>query len=166
MILKDYSARVIREWYTHIGGAPSRLQNSTRYINYQKGFDFVIPRDIEKNEEAKSIYVNTMKNISENLKQLEILNIKKEDSAMLLPLGMTTSIVCKHNLRNLIDMSHQRECTRAYWEYRQLFQDLKTALKNYSTEWEYVVDNYFMPKCELYGKCTEKQSCGRYKKMN
>ena len=31
MILDGYSARVIREWYTHIGGAPTRLQSSTRY---------------------------------------------------------------------------------------------------------------------------------------
>ena len=26
MILDGYSARVIREWYTHIGGLPTRLQ--------------------------------------------------------------------------------------------------------------------------------------------
>lgn len=35
MILDGYSARVIREWYTHIGGAPTRLQASTRYIDYR-----------------------------------------------------------------------------------------------------------------------------------
>ena len=29
MIIDGYSARVIREWYTHIGGAPTRLQAST-----------------------------------------------------------------------------------------------------------------------------------------
>lgn len=28
-VLDGYSARVIREWYTHIGGAPTRLQAST-----------------------------------------------------------------------------------------------------------------------------------------
>ena len=37
MVLDDYSARVIREFYTHIGGAPTRLQASTRYIDYEKG---------------------------------------------------------------------------------------------------------------------------------
>ena len=42
MILDGYSARVIREWYTHIGGAPTRLQASTRYIDYGK-FGYVIP---------------------------------------------------------------------------------------------------------------------------
>ena len=30
MVLDGYSARVMREWYTHIGGAPTRLQASTR----------------------------------------------------------------------------------------------------------------------------------------
>ena len=35
MILDGYSARVIREWYTHIGGSPTRLQASTRYIDYE-----------------------------------------------------------------------------------------------------------------------------------
>ena len=40
MVLDEYSARVFREWYTHIGGAPTRLQASTRYIDYQKGFDY------------------------------------------------------------------------------------------------------------------------------
>ncbi len=60
------------------------------------------------------IYTKTMSDIAEGLKQLDDLGIPKEDSALLLPLGMTTKIVCKHNFRNLVDMSHQRLCTRAY----------------------------------------------------
>ena len=35
MVIDGYSARVIREWYTHIGGAPTRLQASTRYVDYE-----------------------------------------------------------------------------------------------------------------------------------
>ena len=56
MVLDGYSARVIREFYTHIGGGPTRLQASTRYINYQKGFPYVIPPKIAADEEAKAIY--------------------------------------------------------------------------------------------------------------
>ena len=42
MILDGYSARVIREFYTHIGGLPTRLQSSTRYIDYSKnGFEYI-----------------------------------------------------------------------------------------------------------------------------
>ena len=43
-VIDGYSARTIREWYTHIGGSPTRLQESTRYIDYTKGdgFDYVL----------------------------------------------------------------------------------------------------------------------------
>jgi thymidylate synthase (FAD) len=161
MILDGYSARVIREWYTHIGGAPTRLQASTRYIKYED-FKFVTPHTVEKNPEAKKIYEETMKMIADNAAKLENeLGIAREDAAMLLPLGMETKIVDKRNLRNLIEMSHQRMCTRAFWEYRELMRDLCAALKDYSEEWAYLVDNYFMPKCEVAGFCTEKKSCGR-----
>lgn len=162
MVLDGYSARVIREWYTHIGGAPTRLQASTRYIDYEHGFDFVTPKSIRENEEAASIYYKLMNNIAVALRQLDDLKIPREDSANGLPLGMTTKIVCKHNSRNLIDMSHQRMCTRAYHEYRDdLFPDVMNALREYSDEWAYLVDHYFKPKCEVAGYCVEKKSCGR-----
>ncbi len=162
MILDGYSARVIREWYTHIGGAPTRLQASTRYIDYQNGFDYVIPQTIAENPNpvVKSTYEQTMKLILSGLQSLEELGVPREDSALLLPLGMTTKIVCKHNLRNLIDMSHQRMCSRAYHEYRALFQDIRTALRAYSGEWDYLVSNYFVPKCKYVGFCKERHSCG------
>ena len=161
MILNGYSARVFREWYTHIGGSPTRLQASTRYIDYQNGFDYFTPPSIESNNVAKFKYDTMMRNISNTLKELEELGISREDSANGLPLGMMSKIVCKHNFRNLVDMSHQRECTRAYHEYRKLFKDICTALSNYSEEWKYLVENYFVPKCEVHGYCTEKKSCGR-----
>lgn len=160
--IEGYSARVMREWYTHIGGTPTRLQASTRYINYQKGFDYITPPSIANHERANTIYTNLMDDITFALQALEDLGIPKEDSANCLPLGMETVVACKHNLRNLLDMSHQRECVRAYWEYREVFQDLKDALSEYSPQWKYIVDNYFMPKCELYGRCTETHGCGRY----
>ena len=160
-VFDGYSARVIREWYTHIGGAPTRLQASTRYIKYGD-FKFVTPHTVEKNPEAKKIYEETMATIAENAAKLENeLGIAREDAAMLLPLGMETRIVDKRNLRNLVDMSHQRMCSRAFWEYRELMRDLCAALREYSKEWAYLVDNYFMPKCEVSGFCTEKKSCGR-----
>lgn len=166
MILDEYSARVIREWYTHIGGAPTRLQASTRYINYQKGFDYFTPSSIENHPGAKEVYDDMMDYIKQGLQKLEAFGIPKEDSANGLPLGMETRIVCKHNFRNLADMSHQRECTRAYHEYRKLFKELCNALREYSEEWKYLVDNYFMPKCDIYGYCTEKSSCGRKAKKD
>ncbi len=161
MIIDGYSARVIREWYTHLGGSPTRLQASTRYINYSK-FSYVTPPKIADNKEALQRYDEMMKNICETCSYLEeVCEIPREDAALLLPLGMTTKIVDKRNLRNLMDMSHQRLCSRAYWEYRAMFSDICKALSELSDEWEYLVKNWFLPKCEISGFCTEKKSCGR-----
>ena len=157
--LEGYSARVIREFYTHIGGAPTRLQESTRYINYQSGFNFIVPYTILENPRALDLYNWEMDNILYTLKELEKIGIPKEDSANLLPLGMTSDIVVRTNVRNLIDMSRQRECQRAYWEFRELFNDLKISLSNYSKQWKYIADNHFMPKCKALGYCPEKKSC-------
>lgn len=164
MTIEGYSARVIREWYTHIGGAPSRLQASTRYINYGS-FEYITPPKIANNEKAKMMYDNCMWVIQEMLQGLDDMGIPREDSALLLPLGMTTKIACKHNFRNLVDMSHQRLCTRAYWEYRQLFRDIIEALGNYSDEWKILVQ-MMKPKCEVYGYCTEEKGCGRVLKKD
>ena len=164
-IIEGYSARVIREWYTHIGGSPTRLQESTRYVDCNN-FDYVIPKSIKGKEGAEFVYRNMMDNIKKSLKILEHMKIPREDIAMGLPLGMTTKIVDKRNLRNILDMSRQRMCNRAYWEYRELFKDYCGALSNYSKEWKYLIDNYFKPKCEEYGYCEEKFSCGKHNKKD
>lgn len=159
MLLDGYSARVMREWYTHIGGAPTRLQASTRYIDYEN-FDFVTPQSIRDNEQAKERYAYVMNQIAMALFSLERWGIPREDAALLLPLGMTTRVVDKRNLRNLIDMSRQRMCNRAYLEFRDLFRDICIALTNYGEEWGRIVNTQFMPKCKALGYCPEKHGCG------
>ena len=161
IVLDGYSARVIRELYTHIAGGPTRLQASTRYIDYEHGFDYITPPKVDKDPELRITYENAMFNISENLKKLDALEVPREDSANLLPLGMETKIVLRTNLRHLIDMSHQRLCSRAYWEFRQLIIDLMKALREYSEEWAAIVDEFFKPKCEVCGFCEEKNTCHR-----
>lgn len=165
MVIEGYSARFMRELYTHIGGAPTRLQASTRYINYDN-FCAIGPKSITGNAEAEYIYSDILEHVISGYQRMEELGIPKEDIANILPLGMCSKMVERTNLRNLIDMSHQRECSRAYWEFREFMQDLKKALSEYSEEWAYLVDNYFKPKCEVCGYCTEKFSCGRVQKKD
>ena len=160
LILDGYSARVIREFYTHIGCLPTRLQSSTRYVD-AKSFKYVTPPSVFKNEKAKQVYDETMEHIREGYAKLEELGIKREDAAMVLPLGMETVIVDKRNFRNLVDMAKNRMCTRAYWEYRQLMNDICEALSSYSGEWNTLVKLCMKPKCEISGYCTESKSCGR-----
>lgn len=158
-IIEGYSARVIREWYTHIGGSPTRLQSSTRYVNYDN-FEYIIPKTVQT-EEQKTWYNNAIDTISQTLKNLEESGVKREDAAMLLPLGMATKIVDKRNVRNVISMAEQRMCSRAYWEYRELFNEYIKQLKLYSEEWATLIPMVMQPKCETLGYCPEKYSCGR-----
>ena len=162
MKISGYSAKCIREFGRHIGGMPTYLQASTRYINYEE-FGFVTPPKIKNNQKAEEIYNNAIEYVRDSIIKLNDLGIENEDSSMLLPLGMNTIVVHRTNLRNLIDMSHVRECSRAFWEFRELFKDIKIALSEYSTEWSYLINELkvFKPKCELYGYCNEKKSCGR-----
>lgn len=164
MIIDGYSAKVLREYYTHIGGSPTRLQASTRYIDYSKGdgFTYTTPHTIENNEEALTEWKSFMSGINFEIQNLiNRHNIPIEDATMLLPLAYSSKIVDKRNLRNLIDMSRQRMCNRAYWEYRDLFKDICNALREYSDEWKWIVDNLFHAKCAEVGYCTESKSCGR-----
>jgi len=161
MTIKGYSARMMRELYTHIGGMPTRLQESTRYIDYESGFNYVTPHTVKANPEALNEYNAMMNDILTHLQNLENMNIPREDTAMGLPLGMESGMVLRTNLRNLIDMSHQRMCSRAFWEFREFMDELKNELGNYSAEWYEVVNFAFKPKCEVRGYCVEKKSCGR-----
>lgn len=163
--LDGYSARVIREFYTHIGGSPTRLQESTRYID-ESFFDYVIPKTIQNDDNLLFTYTRTMGDIMSAYKTLISDGVPKEDAANLLPLGMESKVVVRTNLRNLIEMSHQRLCRRAYWEYRELMHDLMDSLSHISEEWSEIVDKYFVPKCEVndLNKCFEKKGCGRYGK--
>jgi len=163
LILDGYSARCIRELYTHIGGAPTRLQASTRYINYNN-FEYITPPYISSNPVAAELYDDTMNKIIQSYTSLENMGIPKEDIANILPLGMKTKIVWRTNLRNLVDMCHQRLCNRAYWEIRELMNDILTTLADYSKEWNDLLSELklFIPKCEYLHECPEKKSCGYY----
>lgn len=167
MEIEGYSAKVIREVYTHIGSLPTRLQESTRYVDYTN-FDCVVPPSIDSNAKARWIYSDAMENIAKAASKLEEIGIPREDASMLLPLGMKTKIVYRTNLRALIDMAAQRKCNRAFWEYRQLFKDIEDALAFYSDEWEYLVkeEKIFKTKCDILGYCPEKRGCGRKPKKD
>lgn len=161
--IKGYSAKVIREWYTHIGGGPTRLQESTRYIEY-KDFDYITPPTIQSNPDAAILYNKVMATIQDAVETLEkIYGIPKEDASMLLPFGMTTGIVDKRNARNLMDMSRNRQCNRAFWEFRDgLFADYIYELSHYAPQWDQFLTLIIFPKCVELGYCPEAKGCGMY----
>lgn len=154
MIIDGYSARVIRELYTHIIGT-SRLQASTRYIDYSSKFKYYTPTALEK--EIK--YHKIMFDIQKAYQELIDLGYKKEDVGNILPLGLNTKIVLKINMRALLHMGEVRLCSRAYEEFQQLMNDIKRELGKIDNEWQEVAD-MIQPKCKI---CTEKEKCERSK---
>ena len=163
MVLSGWSAKCIREFYTHIGGAPTRLQESTRYVDYSRKFENVVPPSVQKSEEATKIWNGYMSNVGETISKLKECGVPTEDATNVLPLAYGTKVVVRTNLRNLVDMCHQRLCTRAYWEFRKLMKEILWQLENYSDEWEDIIYNIkvFKPKCEVIGYCPERKGCGR-----
>lgn len=163
--ISEYSARVIRELYTHIVGT-SRLQESTRYVDCSD-LGYYIPPSIKVNSTAKELYEECIANIMKTYSELLDLGVKKEDVANLLPLGSHTKVILKINLRALINLSHLRLCNRAYIEFRQLILELIKVLTPISNEWELLCKQIFVPKCINMGYCDERYSCGlRPKKEN
>lgn len=164
LLIDGYSARVMREIYTHIGGAPTRLQESTRYVD-GSNFDYIVPPQIAKNEEALKAYQDHMQRTRDLITQLTSVGIDlpREDVANLLPLGMESKMILRTNLRQFVDMSHQRLCSRAYWEFRDFMHESIKKLEKYSDEWYTLSreEEVFVPKCEILGYCPEKDGCGR-----
>lgn len=164
MCISGVSARVAREWYTHIGGMPTRLQESTRYVDCSK-FEYMTPDFKNANYDAAlTEYVDAMESAREHYEKLLSIGVSREDAANVLPLGMNTKIVVKHNLRNLVDMMHTRLCNRTYYEFRNILYSIIWELSNKNEEWKWIVDNLFVPKCKVLGKCPEKHGCGKFKK--
>jgi len=155
--ISEYSARVMRELYTHIQGT-SRLQRSTRYVN-EDGFGYYTPPSIiEHGDEAVKRYQSMMVAINTTYNVLVEMGIPKEDVANLLPLGGHSKMVLKINVRALIHLAETRLCKRAYIEFRELMSELLPLISELDSDWEFIINNYCKKKCEK-GKCTEKIKC-------
>lgn len=160
--ISGVSARMAREMYTHIGGSPTRVQASTRYITYND-FDYIIPNSL--NEEQKQVYIDTMKSIQEGYWRLKELNCENDITGYVLPLCMTTEFIWKGNLRCLENMFHQRLCKRALQEYQDFMKQLKNQISELDDEWKWISDNLFIPKCIKDGDvCKESRGCGMFSK--
>ena len=162
VIVEGFSAKMMREAMRHIVGT-SVLQASTRYIDYEKGFDVIIPPAIANNNDAMEVWCKAMNDIKMAMGALKALEIPKEDYTNLLPLAYQSKMIWKVNLRTLVNFMNMRLCSRAYWEIRELSNMLKKALMEYSPEWEIICKELFVPKCDAVGYCTEAKCCGRHK---
>lgn len=162
VIVEGFSAKMMREAMRHIVGT-SVLQASTRYIDYEKGFDVITPPAIANNNDAMEVWCKAMNDIKMAMGALKALGVPKEDYTNLLPLAYQSKMIWKVNLRTLVNFMNMRLCSRAYWEIREFSNMLKKTLMEYSPEWEIICKELFVPKCDAVGYCTEAKCCGKHK---
>ena len=134
-------------------------QQSQRYVSGAPSI--VTPNAIMSSDEARKIYTETMATITTAYNNLIRLGINAEDARYLLPNGATTNLVVSTNLRELMHVANLRLCTRAQQEIRQLVQ----AMCNEVVSHEFWLKEFLVPKCEVMGKCTERECCGRIKNV-
>ncbi|MGL5767114.1 MAG: FAD-dependent thymidylate synthase [Sarcina sp.] len=154
MEIDGYSARCVRELYTHIQGT-SRLQSSTRYINYED-FSYYTPDCLDES----AVYHEAMMDIISSYEKLVGAGYPKEHVANLLPLGMISKMVIKINYRALLHLAELRLCARAYVEIQDMTKEIIEVIGRIDSEWKELM-TYMKPKCST---CQEKHNCPRLNK--
>ena len=159
-------------------------QQSQRYVKIDQ-FEYIIPPEIEKNEKAKEIFIQSMNKCQEDYDKLvEILfekhyqdlldkglNEKKaksqaekmsiEDARYVFPNACETKMVFTINARSLYNFFHHRCCERAQWEIRELATEMLKLVREVAP----ILFNNVGPNC-LNGACPEgKMTCGKIQEV-
>jgi len=154
----------------------SYSQQSQRYVRL-KQFDYIVPPEIEKDEEAKKIFVNAMENsqkaydkltyiLKEKYLKDEIESISAEkkaieDARYVFPNACETKVIFTMNARTLVNFFNHRCCNRAQWEIRNLANRMLKLVKEVAP----ILFKYCGPSC-VNGTCPEgKITCGKIEEV-
>lgn len=153
---------------------------SQRYVR-EAQFEYVLPPEIEKDDEAKALYIANMERAQADYDRLtELLSAKHkaeliaagvdekkaardaekraiEDTRFVLPNACTTKMIITMNARSLYNFFSHRCCSRAQWEIRDLATEMLRLCRQAAPE----LFKKAGPPC-LRGNCTEgKMTCGK-----
>lgn len=149
----------------------SYSQQSQRYVKLDQ-FEYIIPPEIAKNEEAKILFQKSMedsqRSYNEIVKLLEKGYLEQgitkssaekkaiEDARYVFPNACETKIVFTMNARSLMNFFRHRCCNRAQWEIRNLADAMLVEAKKVAP----ILFKYSGPSC-INNACPEgKMSCG------
>ena len=144
----------------------SYSQQSQRYVRMAYSsrdcFDYVIPKSIWDNSEARALYENHMKATAEIYGRLvDCYKLPMEDARYILPNATCTNIIVTMNARELLHFFSLRCCERAQWEIRELADKMLRICKEVSP----TIFEDAGPSCVRDGFCRESKSCGRAPKL-
>lgn len=129
----------------------SYTQQSQRYVKYDTLEHYVTPKSITKNKEAKKVYKQCLKHISEAYQKLLTLEVPKEDARFILPNAAKTNITVTMNGRELRHFFNLRCCVRAQWEIREVAIEMLKQVKRAAPA---IFENAG-PYCVEFGYCLE-----------
>ncbi|GAA6397475.1 FAD-dependent thymidylate synthase [Solibaculum mannosilyticum] len=148
---------------------------SQRYVD-EAGFDYVIPPEIEGDEQTKELFLKAMESAKQSYETLTAHLERRyqkdmapkaahkkaiEDARFVLPNACTTKMMVTMNARSLLNFFSLRCCNRAQWEIREVAWQMLKLVKG-------VAPHLFAsagPGC-LRGACPEgKMSCGKAKEV-
>ena len=155
-------------------------QQSQRYVKLNQ-FEYIIPPQIEKIEEAKKLFIESMKRDQEDYDRLVEMLFEKhykellaqgknenqaksqaekiaiEDARYVFPNACETKMVFTINVRSLYNFFEHRCCERAQWEIRELATQILKQVKEVAP----ILFKNCGPKC-VKGPCTEgNMTCGK-----
>jgi len=158
----------------------SYSQQSQRYVKLDQ-FEYIIPPQIEENDEARQLFIDAMKRDQEVYDKLvEILykeNYKKyieegktekqaaqmaekvsiEDARYVFPNACETKIVFTMSARALLNFFRMRCCERAQWEIREMATEMLKKVREVAP----ILFKNAGPGC-FNGPCPEgNMSCGK-----
>jgi len=129
----------------------SYTQQSQRYVTYDTLEKYVTPESVSGNADAKKVFDETLKKISETYQKLLELKIPKEDARFILPNAAKTNIIVTMNARELRHFFNLRCCVRAQWEIREVAVEMLKQAKTAAP----VLFEDCGPTCVELGYCTE-----------
>lgn len=134
-------------------------QQSQRYVKDCP--DFVTPPSIEKDKVLSGDFNEYMQRATDFYHYLLESGIEAEDARFVLPGAACTNLVMTVNARELIEMCKVRLCTKAQWEIRNLFKEIRNIIhRNKQLSF---LSPYLTPKCDWIKFCPEgDRGCGKY----
>ncbi|MHB1653556.1 MAG: FAD-dependent thymidylate synthase [Desulfitobacteriaceae bacterium] len=132
--VENVSRTLLAQYSRHRIGVSLSVQ-SQRYVSERREnlgelFDFVVPQEIARNEEAKETFYRAMEQAQNTYNQLLGLGVRKEDARFALPGGAGTNFVTSLNLRSFLDVFQKRVLTAgAQWEIKEMLQRMAGILQ-------------------------------------
>ncbi len=141
----------------------SYSQQSQRYVDFQaKGFDYIIPLSIKKNQKILKKFCKDMDEIFDKYKNLIENRITPEDARFILPNACETKIVITMNARALLNFFKERLCHRAQWEIKIMAYQMLNLVKKIAPN----IFKYAGPTCQTEKICWQGNlNCGLWKNI-